>query len=69
MILQYSRGSKWDLQVHTPSGNDVWDDFCDDIEKSDVKVIGITDYFFFENFFTFTDKFKAKYHRFEENKI
>ena len=63
---------KWDLHVHTPNtklsdnykstdGTDLWDNFCESIEKSDVEVIGITDYFSTENYFTFLEKFKAKY--------
>jgi energy-coupling factor transporter ATP-binding protein EcfA2 len=71
----FPRGSewrKWDLHVHTPltksndsyvssSGKDVWNKFCDEIEKSDVRVIGITDYFSFDNYFTFIDKFRTKF--------
>ena len=63
---------KWDLHVHTPKtkldnqykapdGVDLWDYFCEKIEKSDVDVFGITDYFSVENYFTFIEKFKAKY--------
>ncbi len=75
MVLPFSRGSewrKWDLHVHTPttkssdgyiptSGKDVWDEFCENIEESDVMAIGITDYFSLDNYFTFIDKFKTKY--------
>lgn len=74
-ISDYLRGSewrKWDLHVHTPltknndgyvssSGKDVWNEFCDEIEKSDVRAIGITDYFSFDNYFTFIDHFRTKY--------
>ncbi|OGC21049.1 hypothetical protein A2310_08660 [candidate division WOR-1 bacterium RIFOXYB2_FULL_37_13] len=63
---------KWDLHVHTPNtklsdnykttdGSDPWDKFCESLENSDVEVIGITDYFSAENYFTFKEKFKAKY--------
>ncbi|MFZ2603833.1 MAG: hypothetical protein WAX79_07540, partial [Candidatus Omnitrophota bacterium] len=38
-----------------------WDLFCKKLEESDVQVIGITDYFSVENYFTFLDKFKRKY--------
>ena len=68
------RGSlwrKWDLHVHTPytkinnqynlNGIDVWDQFCEKLEQSDVRVIGITDYFSVENYFVFKEKFFAKY--------
>lgn len=71
----YPSGSewrKWDLHVHTPNtqlndnyqlddGNDIWDTFCQKIEESDVEVFGITDYFSVKNYFTFLEKFKAKY--------
>ncbi len=70
-----SRGSiwrKWDLHLHTPetklnnqystiNEQDVWDLFCEKIEKSDVSVFGITDYFSIDNYFTFIEKFKTKY--------
>jgi predicted metal-dependent phosphoesterase TrpH len=66
----YPKGSewrKWDLHVHTPytklnngyGGNyDVWDKFCDEIEKSDISVFGITDYFSVDNYFSFIEEFK-----------
>jgi len=71
----YPKGSewkKWDLHLHTPltkssdnyhSSSDrlVWDEFCEIIENSDVEAIGITDYFSFDGYFTFIDKFRAKY--------
>ena len=54
----YPRGSewrKWDLHLHTPGtkkndqyrldSGDVWDEFCQKLKSSDVKVFGITDYF------------------------
>ena len=67
-----SNWQKWDLHVHTPntkSNNqysttdeqDVWDLFCEKIEKSEVSVFGITDYLSVENYFAFVEKFKAKY--------
>jgi len=63
---------KWDLHVHTPNTKlsdnykttdetDLWNKFCESLENSDVEVIGITDYFSAENYFTFIEKFKAKY--------
>ena len=72
---KYPKGSewrKWDLHVHTPltkindcyngdSDEDRWDCFCEKIEESDVRVLGITDYFSVENFFVFIEKFRAKY--------
>ena len=56
------RGSewrKWDLHVHTPGtakndkfGNseDIWEKYIDSLEKSDVVVFGITDYFSIQNY-------------------
>ncbi len=69
-----NKGSEWrkvDLHVHTPStklnnqykpnGVDVWDKFSEEIEKSDVACIGITDYYSVDNYFTFIEKFKSKF--------
>jgi energy-coupling factor transporter ATP-binding protein EcfA2 len=72
---QFPRGSewrKWDLQVHAPlgklydgyrtsDGSDPLDKFCDEIEESDVRVFGITDYFSIGGFRTFTERFPQKY--------
>lgn len=69
------RGSiwrKWDLHLHTPfsklnnkyslsHGGDIWVEFCDKVEASDVQVFGITDYFSIESYFTFIKKFRSKY--------
>lgn len=64
-----NRGSewrKWDLHVHTPetklnnqykSESNVWREFCERIEKSDVDVFGITDYFSLENYTKFINEF------------
>ncbi len=71
----YSRGSewrKWDLHIHSPEtklndgykvdGNkNVWDEFCKEIEQSDVKVFGITDYFSADGYRTFIEKHQSKY--------
>jgi hypothetical protein len=71
----YKKGStwsKWDLHLHTPNtklsdcyktddGSDTWDRFISTIEKSDVQVFGITDYFSIENYKYFLEKYKAKY--------
>lgn len=57
-----NRGSewrKWDLHIHTPGtvkndqyGNsgDVWEEYIDALEKSDIAVFGITDYFSINNY-------------------
>lgn len=72
---KYLRGSewrKWDLHVHTPetklnnqysipSKQDIWDLFCEKIEKSDISVFGITDYFSITNYFKFCETFYKKY--------
>lgn len=69
---KYKRGSewrKWDLHIHTPNtklsdnfvqieGEDVWKKYCTKIEESDVAVMGITDYFSVDNYFTFIEKHK-----------
>jgi predicted nucleic acid-binding Zn-ribbon protein len=76
----FPRGSewrKWDLHVHTPftklnnkysltKGADVWMDFCERVERSDVEAFGITDYFSVENYFTFKKKFQVKYPKSEK---
>ena len=68
-----NRGSewrKWDLHVHTPetklnnqykSESNVWREFCERIEKSDVDVFGITDYFSLENYTKFINEFLQIY--------
>jgi len=73
MSAAYPRGSewrKWDLHVHLPGtklsdsyahSGDVLEKFCDEIEASDVEVIGITDYFNIESYFEFVEKFYSKY--------
>lgn len=73
MSTLYPRGSewrKWDLHLHLPGtklsdgyehAGDVLDKFCDDIESSDVEVIGITDYFNVAGYFEFIERFYGKY--------
>jgi len=70
-----SRGSewrKWDLHIHSPEtklndgykvdGNkDIWDEFCKEIEQSDVEVFGIADYFSADGYWTFIQKHQSKY--------
>lgn len=60
--MNYNRGSewrKWDLHIHTPGtakndnfGNseEIWDQYIDALEKTDVAVFGITDYFSIRNY-------------------
>ncbi|OGF86435.1 hypothetical protein A3I28_03060 [Candidatus Giovannonibacteria bacterium RIFCSPLOWO2_02_FULL_43_37] len=74
-MSNYPRGSewrKWDLHTHTPltklndkystaKGGDVWTDFCERVERSDVEVFGITDYFSVENYLLFKKNFQNKY--------
>lgn len=57
-----NRGSewrKWDLHIHTPGtakndqyGNseEIWDQYIDALEKTDIAVFGITDYFSINNY-------------------
>lgn len=63
---------KWDLHIHPPTtklndqyvaseGQDIWDEFCQKLEESDVQVFGITDYFSADGYFTLIEKFKTKY--------
>lgn len=58
-----NRGSewrKWDLHIHTPgtakndhygNSDEVWERYIDALEKSDVTVFGITDYFSMDNYY------------------
>ena len=62
--MDYKRGSKWrkwDLHVHTPNSivqgydgdnDDVWKEFVSALEKlpKEVKVVGITDYYFIDGY-------------------
>ena len=60
--MKYLRGSewnKWDLHIHTPSsicqkygGKTNWDKYIEALERlpKDVKVIGITDYYFIDGY-------------------
>jgi energy-coupling factor transporter ATP-binding protein EcfA2 len=71
---RYPRGSewrKWDLHVHVPGtalsdgydkkdGQLDWDRTAEIIEKSDVAVLAITDYFSVENTLNFIEHFTAK---------
>lgn len=71
----YPRGSewrKWDLHLHAPgtkqsdqfktnSGNDVWDEYCRRLYKSDVQAFGITDYFSADGYLTAREKYKERY--------
>jgi ABC-type lipoprotein export system ATPase subunit len=73
--IQSSIGSvwrKWDLHIHPPTtklndqyilpqGKDIWSEFCQKLEESDISAFGITDYFSADGYFTFIEKFKAKY--------
>jgi ABC-type lipoprotein export system ATPase subunit len=70
--LQSTIGSewrKWDLHLHAPGtktndqykvadGLDIWKEFCDKLEKSDVHVFGIADYFSADAYLTAVEKFK-----------
>jgi hypothetical protein len=74
-VKQFKRGSewrKWDLHVHAPlgmqysgyqteDGTDVLDAFCDVVENSDVQVYGIAEYFSFESFKSFIERFNIRY--------
>jgi hypothetical protein len=62
--------AKWDLHVHTPetklsdaysAGNgDPWEKFIEEIDNSDVRVIGITDYFSIDNYEKCITRYKSK---------
>lgn len=59
--IVFERGSewrKWDLHLHTPGtakndgfkGEDIWEKYITSLEKSDISVFGITDYFSMKNY-------------------
>lgn len=67
-----SRWRKWDLHLHAPGGHlydgyvtkdetDPLDKFCAEIEKSDVRVFGITDYFSVDSYKNFIERFFSTY--------
>ena len=73
-----NRGSewrKWDLHIHTPgtakndhygNSDEVWERYIDALEKSDVTVFGITDYFSISNYikvkeYQMQDRLKGKF--------
>lgn len=72
---KYPQGSewrKWDLHVHAPGGHlndgykttddsDVLEKFCNEIESSDVRVFGITDYFSVDGYNSFIERFDTIY--------
>lgn len=71
-ITQGSIWQKWDLHLHPPftqladayktiGTENVLDNFCDEIESSDVLVFGITDYFSFRAYTIFIEAFGKKY--------
>ncbi|MEU0090158.1 TrlF family AAA-like ATPase [Kribbella sp. NPDC006257] len=69
--MDYPRGSewrKWDLHVHTPesiinkyTGDDKWDHYLSELRNlpSDIKVLGINDYWFFDGYRKVLAEFKA----------
>lgn len=69
---QGSLWRRWDLHLHTPDtklsdsfkskkGGDVWDEYLDILEASDVAVFGITDYFCCKNYFTTLEKYASRF--------
>lgn len=65
---QGSEWRKWDLHVHPPGTklsdgyNPLdWDRFCAAVENSDVAAFGITDYFSFDGYRTFTSEYYARH--------
>lgn len=72
--MHYARGTEWriwDLHVHSPAsiennyksedGSDVWDRYLEELANlpSDIKVIGINDYWFFDGYRRVRDAFNA----------
>jgi ABC-type dipeptide/oligopeptide/nickel transport system ATPase component len=70
----WPRGSewrKWDLHIHAPgtklndqfttADGDVWDEYCQRLQESDVQAFGITDYFSADGYFSSHVEFRARY--------
>ena len=74
-MKRFSRGSewrKWDLHVHPPgtklsdgyqcAGDKAeLDEFCETLHDSDVQAFGIADYFSFDGFFAFKERYETLY--------
>lgn len=71
---KHPRGSewrKWDLHLHSPgtkkndgykgSATDIWDEYCERIEDSDVQVFGLTDYFSADGYLNTIKEFGRRY--------
>jgi len=74
MTRNWPRGSewrKWDLHIHAPgtklndqfktTEGDIWDEYCQRLNDSDVQVFGITDYFSADGYFSVCTKFQERY--------
>lgn len=65
--MTMNRGSewrKWDLHIHTPgtakndqygNSDEVWEQYIEALENSDIAVFGITDYFSIRNYVKICD--------------
>ena len=65
-FVEGSLWRKWDLHIHTPltklnnqysHTDDIWAEYCQILEMSDVDVFGITDYFSINNYSLFIKKY------------
>lgn len=63
---------RWDLHIHAPdtklsnafksdAGGDVWEEYIDYLEHSNVQVFGITDYFSSDGYFNCVEKFRKRH--------
>jgi ABC-type lipoprotein export system ATPase subunit len=63
---------KWDLHLHSPGtkksdgykvqpGSDLWDEYCQILEESDVYAFGVADYFSADGYFRARDEFFKRY--------
>src|SRR6266849_2726615 len=72
--LKYPRGSewrKWDLHIHSPgtkkndgykgSTQDIWAEYCNRLEVSDVQVFGVTDYFSADGYLNAVREFRTRH--------
>lgn len=66
-----SQWRRWDLHIHTPCtkladdyksiGQDVWNEFLDILEASDIHAFGLTDYFCCDNYFLALEKYRDRF--------
>lgn len=57
----HSPGTKLNDQFRSPSGADIWDEYCARLERSEVHAFGITDYFSADGYIATVREFRRRY--------